>query len=47
LEWPQGSEFRTVQRMHSLLTALHPIDMQATMPEIDLCLTKLAKLLSP
>src|SRR5437899_302699 len=26
LEWPQGSEFRTVQRMHSLLTALHPID---------------------
>ncbi len=36
LEWPQGSEFRTVQRMHSLLTALHPIDMQATIPEIDL-----------
>jgi hypothetical protein len=47
LEWPQGSEFRTVQRMHSLLTALHPIDMQATIPEINLRPTKLAKLLSP
>ena len=47
LEWPQGSEFRTVQRMHSLLTALHPIDMQATMPEIDLRPAERAKLLSP
>src|SRR6266571_2540870 len=47
LEWPQGSEFRTVQRMHSLLTALHPIDMQATIPQINLRPTKLAKLLSP
>jgi len=36
LEWPQGSEFRTVQRMHGLLTALHPIDVEATVPEIDL-----------
>jgi hypothetical protein len=44
LEWPQGSEFRTVQRMHTLLSALHPIDMQATMPEIDLCPTERAKL---
>src|SRR6266498_3696574 len=47
LEWPQGSEFRTVQRMHSLLTALHPIDMQATMPEIDLRPAERAKLFSP
>jgi hypothetical protein len=47
LEWPQGSEFRTVQRMHSLLTALRPIDVQPTMPEINLCPTERAKLLSP
>src|SRR6266516_3769107 len=47
LEWPQGSEFRTVQRMHSLLTALRPIDVQAPVPEINLRPAERAKLLSP
>ena|SRR6266436_6172403 len=36
LEWPQGSKFWAVQRMHTLLSALSSVDMQATIPEIDL-----------
>ena len=47
LQWPQSPQLRPVQGMHALNPALSPVLMQAPMPEIDLCPTKVAKLGCP
>src|SRR5262249_26525485 len=36
LQWPKRPELRPMQGMHTLNSAFSSIDMQATIPEIDL-----------
>jgi hypothetical protein len=47
LQRPQGSQFRSMQRMNTLDPAFAPVCVQSAIPEIDLSPSQGAKLSSP